>query len=111
KMKKRTKITLRTKIYLTIAGLLALTGILYASNPFAFSSGVPFPTGVAASPNLLLVSEYCSENIDSVDCNGIATLCVTLPAPFQGCKEKYMAFAPSQSASSIPPFTPGDVFV
>src|SRR6266850_1214634 len=78
-MKKRTKITLRTKIYLTIVGLLALTGIIYAATPMPFSSGVPFPTGVAAAPDLLLVSEYCSENIDKIDCNGNASLFATLP--------------------------------
>ena len=85
KMKKRTKITLRTKIYLTIVGLLALTGILYASNPTPFSSGVPFPTGVAAAPDLLLVSEYCSENIDKIDCNGNASLFAMFPG-FGSCR-------------------------
>ena len=39
--------------------------MLYAANPVPFTSGVPFPTGVAASPDLLLVSEYCTENIDT----------------------------------------------
>ena len=61
KMKKRIKITLRTKIYLTIVGCLALTGVLYAANPVPFTApgAVPFPTGVAAAPDLLLVTEYC----------------------------------------------------
>ena len=107
-MKKRTKITLRTKIYLTIVGLLALTGILYAANPFPFTTSVPFPTGVAAAPDLLLVSEYCTENIDKVDCNGNATVFATLPG-FGSCREKYMTIAPSQSAAAG--FTPRDVFV
>jgi len=80
-MKKRMKISLRTKIYLTIGGLLGLTGILYASNPFPFSSGAPiypgfpsafFPTGVAAAPDLLLVTPFCSEDVLSIDCNGQA---------------------------------------
>jgi len=106
-MKKRTKITLRTKIYLTIVGLLALTGILYAANPFPFSSQVPLPNGVAASPDLLLVSEYCTENIDSIDCNGNATLFATFPG-FGSCREKYMAVAPGQSTAAG--FTPRDVF-
>jgi hypothetical protein len=106
-MKQITTITLRTKIYLTIAGLLALTGILYAATPTPFSSQVPFPTGVAAAPDLLLVSEYCSENIDKIDCNGNATLFATLPG-FGSCREKYMAIAPSQSAAAG--FTPRDVF-
>ena len=79
KMKKGTKISLRTKIYLTLVGLLALTGILYASNPVPFTAQVPFPTCVAASPDLFLVSEYCSENVDKVDCNGNATVFAVMP--------------------------------
>jgi hypothetical protein len=110
-MKKRTKITLRTKIYLTIGGLLALTEVFYAqfppSHPAPFSGQVPFPTGVAAAPDLLLVSEYCSENIDQLDCNGTASLFATLPG-FGSCREKYIAIAPSQSAAAG--FTPRDVF-
>ena len=101
------KITLRTKIYLTIVGLFALTGVFYAANPFPFSSGVPFPTGVAAGPDFLLVSEYCSENIDKIDCNGNATLFARFPG-FGSCREKYMTIAPSQSAAAG--FTPRDVF-
>ena len=110
-MKKRTQITLRTKIYLTIGGLLALTGVFYAqfppAHPAPFASGIPFPTGVAAAPDLLLVSEYCSENIDKVACDGTHTLFATLPG-FGSCREKYMTIAPSQSAAAG--FTPRDVF-
>src|SRR3954463_8755614 len=106
-MKKTMKLTFRTKLYLTMAGLLMLAGILYASNPTPFSSQVPFPTGVAAAPDFLLVSEYCSENIDKIDCNGNATVFATLPG-FGSCREKYMAAAPSQSAAAG--FTPRDVF-
>src|SRR4029077_1798269 len=101
-MKKRTKITLRTKIYLTIVGLLALTGVLYASNPFPFTlppGSIPFPTGVAASPDLLLVSEYCSENIDQVACDGTHTLFAMTPG-FGSCREKYLTIAPSMSANA-----------
>ena len=112
-MKKRTKFTLRTKIYLTIAGLLALTGVLYAqfppSHPTPFTAGVPFPTGVAASPDMLLVSEFCSENIDQYDCaTGNVTVFAQTPG-FGSCREKYMTIAPSQSANAG--FTPRDVFV
>ena len=88
-------------------GLLALTGIIYAANPMPFSSGVPFPTGVAAAPDFLLVSEFCSENIDKIDCNGNATVFAMLPG-FGSCREKYVAIAPSQSAGAG--FTPRDVF-
>jgi hypothetical protein len=107
KMIKRSNITIKTKIYLTTVGLLALTGIIYAANPFPFSSGVPFPTGVAAAPDFLLVSEYCSENIDKIDCQGNASLFATLPG-FGSCREKYMTIAPSQSVAAG--FTPRDVF-
>src|SRR6058998_2903807 len=113
-MKKRTKITFRTKIYLTIVGLLALTGVFYAQfppshpTPFILVPPIPFPTSVAAAPDLLLVSEYCSENIDKVACNGTVSLFATL-GPFSGCKEKYMTIAPSVSAAAG--FTPRDVFV
>src|SRR6266436_7470550 len=106
-MKKRTKITLRTKIYLTIVALLALTGVFYASNPVPFSGQVPLPTSVAAAPDLLLVTEYCTENIDQLDCNGTASLFATLPG-FGSCREKYITIAPSVSAAAG--FTPRDVF-
>src|SRR3982750_4608748 len=106
-MKNRMKFTFRTKLYVTMAGLLMLAGILYASNPTPFSSQVPFPTGVAAAPDFLLVSEYCSENIDKIDCNGNATVFATLPG-FGSCREKYIAIAPSQAAAAG--FTPRDVF-
>jgi hypothetical protein len=107
-MKIRTNFTLGTKIYLTIVGLLALTGILYAANPSPFSSQVPFPTGVAAAPDLLLVSPYCSDEIDKLDAAGTASLFATIPG-FGSCREKYMAIAPNQAATAG--FTPRDVFV
>src|SRR6266446_8051317 len=112
-MKKRTKFTLRTIIYSTIVALLALTGVFYAQNPppshpVPFSGQVPFPTGVAAAPDLLVVSEFCSDNIDQLDCNGNASLFATLPG-FGSCREKYMTIAPSVSAAAG--FTPRDVFV
>src|SRR6266478_3324164 len=107
-MKKRTKITLRTKIYLTIVALLALTGVFYASNPVPFSGQVPLPTSVAAAPDLLLVTEYCTENIDQLDCNGTASLFATLPG-FGSCREKYIAIAPLVSEAAG--FNRRDVFV
>jgi hypothetical protein len=111
-MKKRTKITLRTKIYLTIVALLALTGVFYAqfppAHPSPFTGGVPFPTGVAAAPDLLLVSEFCSGNIDKVDCNGNVSLFAMIPT-LGGCAERYMTIAPSAAAAAG--FHPRDVFV
>src|SRR4029453_2738257 len=107
-MKKRPKITLRTKIYLTIIGLSALTGVFYAANPIPFSSGEGLPSSVAASRDLLVVSDYCSENIYKLTCDGTPSLFATLPG-FGSCREKYMAIAPSQSAAAG--FAPRDLFV
>src|SRR5438093_3310547 len=104
---KMNKIPLRTKIYLTIVLLLSLTGVFYAANP-TFFTNVPFPTGVAASRDLLLVSEYCTENIDKVACDGTVSLFAMTPG-FGSCREKYMAIAPSQSANAG--FTPRDALV
>ena len=116
-MKKGTKFSVRTKIYLIIAGLVVMAGIIYASTPTPFSSGAPlypgfpsnfFPTGVAMSRDLLLVTTYCDENVVSLDCSGAATVYATLPGFSGGCQEKYMAMAPSQAAAAG--FTPRDVF-
>jgi hypothetical protein len=105
----KTKITLRTKITLTIAGLLALTGILYAASSTQFSSGSSGVVGVAASKSDLIVSEYCSQNIDTVDCLGKISLLATIPGPVGPCIEKYPAIAPALSANAG--FTPRDIFV
>ena len=59
----------RTTITLTIVGLLALTGIFYAANP-SFFAIVPGPIGVAAAPDQVLVTEYSSQNLDTIDCKG-----------------------------------------
>ena len=107
-MKRSTKTTLRTKIYLVIVALLALTGILYASNPVPFTGGIPFPTGVSAARDLFLVSEYCNDHIDKIDCQGNVSLFETIPG-FGSCREQYLAMAPSQSANAG--FTPRDLFV
>ncbi len=98
-----------TKITLTIVGLLALTGVFYTANPAPFVFTIPFPTGVAAAPDLLLVSEYCTDSIDTLDCDGSVSLFATVPQPPNNCFEKYMAMAPSQSANAG--FTPRDVLV
>src|SRR5439155_4813956 len=58
-------------------------------------------------------SEFCSENIDQLDCNGTASLFATLPG-FGSCREKYITIASAQSVNSgggLTPFTPRDVFV
>jgi hypothetical protein len=109
-MKKRTKITLRTKIYLAIAGLLAVTGALYATGHPQFLTNVSFATGVTATPDLLLVTPYCSDEIDKVNCDGTVSMFASIPG-FGTCREKYMAAAPSTSGPPNNTFTPRDVFV
>ena len=98
--------------------MVGLTGILYAANPFPFSTGAPvfpgfpsdfYPTGVAASPDLLLVTPFCNEEALSIDCNGQATVFATFPG-FGSCREKYMAVVPSQSGPPNNTFSPRDVF-
>ena len=96
----------RTTITLTILGILAMAGIFYAANPTPFTT-VPGPTGVAASTTQLLVSEYTTQNIDTIDCAGIVSVLATLPG-IGNFGERYMTIAPSQAASATPaPFTPG----
>ncbi|PYJ53031.1 MAG: hypothetical protein DME82_15030 [Verrucomicrobia bacterium] len=64
---------------------------------------------MAAAPSQLIVSEYCSQNLDTIDCLGNVSLLATIPGPVGPCGEKYMTIAPSQSA--LAGFTPRDVFV
>ena len=107
-MKKRTKISLRTKTYLTIVGLLALTGALYAANP-AFFTSFPQSTGVAISPNDMYATSWCSQDLSHIDCMGVATVVGQIPAGTNPCIEKYLEFAPTQSANAG--FNPTDLFI
>ena len=97
----------RTTITLTILGILALTGIFYAANPTPFTT-VAGPTGVAASTTQLLVSEYTTQNIDTIDCAGNLSILATLPG-IGNFGERYMTIAPSQAVNAG--FTQRDVFV
>ena len=65
---------------------------------------------VASKPNLL-VSEYCSQNLDTIDCLGNVSVLATIPGPLGPCTEKYIAIAPVQSALAVSPWTPGNVFI
>src|SRR6266446_7990767 len=120
----------KTKIALIIVGLLALTGIFYAANPRPFVTvntpqsrpphppnhpaanptpfaTVPAPIGVAASKTDVFATEYCSQNIDTIDCLGNVSPLATIPG--SGCGEKYLTIAPAQSANAG--FTPRDIFI
>ena len=83
--------------------------------PTVFASPTPFatvniPIGVAASRTDLIVSEWCTQNIDTIDCLGNVSLLAMIPG-LPGCLEKYLAIAPSQSALATPPWSPRDIFV
>ena len=111
------KITLRTKITLTIVGLLAMAGMLYAviSPPSPLPASVSGPVGIAASGTDLIVSEYCSQNLRTINCDGTVSPSplATIPGPVgpNNCLEKYIAIAPAQSALAASPWTPRDIFV
>src|SRR5207248_9155182 len=108
--KMKTKITLRTKIALTTAGLRAMAGIFYAASPTQFGSvGSNSIIGVAASKSDLIVTEYSSQNVDTIDCAGKVSLLATIPGPLGQSLERYVTIAPAQAANAG--FTPRDIFV
>ena len=103
----------RTTITLTIAGLLTLAGIFYAACPpgnLTISPGLG-PVGVGASTTNVIVTEYCTQKVDTIDCNGNVSLLATIPAPDMGCVEKYVAVVPIQGLLAVPPWSPRDIFV
>lgn len=67
------------------------------------------PIGVAASPSLIVVSQYLTQNILAINCSGVSSVIATIPGTPSGGNEKYIAFAPNQSSSAG--FTPGDIFI
>ena len=66
------------------------------------------PVGVAASTTDLIVTEYCGQNVDTIDCQGHVALLATLSG-VSDCRRVYVTIAPSQSANAR--FTPRDIFV
>ncbi|MBX6325115.1 MAG: hypothetical protein IRY93_03650, partial [Chthoniobacterales bacterium] len=52
-----------------VAAFFLLAGVLYSANPIPFAT-VSAPIGVAASATDLIVTEYCGQRVDSVDCQG-----------------------------------------
>ena len=115
----------KTTITLTIAGFLAIAGIFYAApnNPYTPNtyiapdpfSAVPLGLGVAAAPDLLLVSSYCNQNLYTVACDGTFSVLTQIPLSppiLQDCKEKYEAIVPLKSANlASPPWTARDIFI
>src|SRR5437764_3900240 len=98
------KIPLGTKIIVTTAGLVAMAGMFYAANPHPVvtvntpqsrlphppnhpaANPQPFaiinnggPIGVAATRTDVFATEYCSQNIDKIDCLGNISKLATIP--------------------------------
>src|SRR6266481_9727009 len=97
----------RPTIAQTSLGILAMAGIFYAANPPPVTT-VPGATGVAASTTQLIVSEYTTQNIDTVDCAGNVSVLATLPG-IGNFGERYMTIAPTQAVTAG--FTQRDIFV
>src|SRR5882724_7682366 len=67
----------RTKISLIIVMLIAAAGLFYAATP-TFFTFAPSPTGIAATPGKMYVSEYCDPQIDTITDTGIVTPFATM---------------------------------
>jgi hypothetical protein len=65
-----------------------------AASPSVFAS-VPAPIGVAATPARLIVSEYCTGNLDRIDDLGTVSFFASVPGyPVGTCIEMYLAISP-----------------
>jgi hypothetical protein len=65
-----------------------------ATSSSVFAS-VPAPIGVAASQSQLVVSEYCTGNLDTIDDLGTVSLFTSIPGyPVGTCTEMYLAISP-----------------
>src|SRR5690242_645468 len=62
-----------------------------SSSVFANVTG---PVGVAAAPGKLIVSEYCTGNLDAIDDLGNVTPFASIPNYPGGCNEIYLAISP-----------------
>src|SRR5882724_2722672 len=95
----------RTKISLIIVTLLAAAGIFYAASP-TFFTFAPSPTGIAASPGKMYVSEYCNPTLDTISDLGVVSFFATLPGNPGECKERYLAISPGLGT-----WDPNDIYV
>ena len=83
-MKKRTKITLRTKIYLTIVGAVSAhrSVLRRQSNNLLFTTSAPLAHWACSRLAVTVIwfmTEFCTENIYTVDCNGNVLLFADIP--------------------------------
>jgi hypothetical protein len=73
-----------------------------SSSVFANVTG---PIGVAAAPGLLIVSEYCTGNLDQIDDLGNVSLFTSIPGYPAGCNEMYLAISPGLGT-----WAPNDIY-
>jgi len=86
--------------------LAALAGSASASNPSVFAS-VTQPIGVAAAPGQLIVSEYCTGDLDSITDTGVVSHFASIHGyPVGTCIEMYLAISPGLGG-----FAPNDIYV
>jgi hypothetical protein len=95
----------RIRISLITIALLASAGLFYAANgvPFAVD---PQPISVAAAPNQLIVSTWCTGNLVQISDTAVVTPFATIPGPPVNCIERYIAISPSLGT-----WTGGDIYV
>ena len=96
----------RTKITLIIVTLMAAAGLFYAATPTFFTSA-SLPTGIAATPAKMYVTEYCNPTVDTINEAGtVTTPFATLPGNPGECKERYVAISPGLGT-----WAAGDIYV
>jgi len=95
----------RIRISLITIALFATAGLFYAAVgvPFAVE---PQPIAVAAAPNQLIVSTFCSGNLAKVSDTAVVTPFGTIPGPNVGWIERYIAISPNLGT-----WTGGDIYV
>src|SRR5207248_3021 len=84
---------------------IAAAGLFYAATP-TFFTFAPSPTGIAATPGKMYVSEYCDPQIDTISDTGMVTPFAMLPGNPGECKERYLAISPGLGT-----WAPNDIYV
>src|SRR5438874_1043735 len=105
KPQNKTTMNPRTKISLIIVTLIAAAGLFYGATP-AFFTFAPSPTGIAASPGKMYVTEYCDPRIDTISNTGMVTPFAAFLGNPSECKERYIAISPGLGT-----WAPNDIYV
>jgi hypothetical protein len=99
-------------LFLCVTGGAAASQLMgiEAGSPSPASSSVfasvPAPIGVAASPTQLVVSEYCTGNLDTIDDLGTVSFFAAIPGyPVGACIEMYLSISPGLGT-----WAPNDIY-